>query len=159
MKTVPETLLVSDAAYQGYKHRQWGVEILLVGIVIVFMFFALYGFTTELAVLVSIGFTVVCAICFSSMTIEVDRHEVIWFFGFGLGKKSLPLEEIESCKSVKNSLWLGLGVHSYGTGWIYNISGLLGVEIELKSGASIRLGSNQPNYLVAAIERAKAQLD
>lgn len=50
---------------------------------------------------------------------------------------------------------MGFGIHAYGTGWIYNVSGLLGVEIELKGGSFIRLGTDQPNYLIQAIEDAK----
>jgi hypothetical protein len=70
-------------------------------------------------------------------------------------KKSLLLEEISQCRPVKNPLWMGFGIHAFGTGWIYNISGLLGVEILLKGGALLRLGSDQPNNLSNAIMSAK----
>jgi hypothetical protein len=99
------------------------------------------------------------AIAFSSMTIEVNESEISWCFGPGFFKKTLPLEEIGQCKKVKNPIWMGFGIHAYGTGWIYNVSGLLGVEIELKGGAFIRLGTDQPNYLIQAIEDAKANVD
>lgn len=49
---------------------------------------------------------------------------------------------------------MGFGIHPFGTGWIYNVSGLLGSEIELKSGSFIRLGTNEPNYLLQAMDDA-----
>ena len=102
-------------------------------------------------------FTLV-AIAFSSMTIEVNESEISWNFGPGLFKKTLPLEEVGACQKVKNPVWMGFGIHAYGTGWIYNVSGLLGIEIELKGGAFIRLGTDEPNYLLQAIEDAKDNL-
>jgi hypothetical protein len=97
------------------------------------------------------GVLTMTAIIASSMTIEVNESEITWWFGPGVFRKSLPLEDVNTCRKVKNPVWMGLGIHAFGTGWIYNVSGLWGVEIELKSGALIRLGTDEPNYLVQAI--------
>lgn len=105
------------------------------------------------------GTLTITAIIFSSMTIEVNESEVSWFFGPGAFKKRVSLEEIASCRKVKNPIWMGFGIHGFGTGWIYNVSGLLGVEIELKGGSFIRLGTNQPNYLLQAIVDAKDNVE
>ncbi len=93
------------------------------------------------------------------MTIDVNESEISWFFGPGVLKKKTPLEEVASCIKFKNPVWMGFGIHSFGTGWIYNVSVLWGVEIELKGGALVRLGTNEPNYLLQAIKDAKDNLD
>lgn len=78
-----------------------------------------------------------------------------WFFGPDILRKRLLLEEQDVCKKIRNPLWMDFGIHANGTGWIFKGSGPLGLEITLKSGAYIRLGSDQPNYLAQTIEDAK----
>lgn len=158
----PSTLVWRDGSYQAYKHRQWGYVILAVMPILAAM---ILGVNDWIQVIPSFGIGIlfglltITTIIFSSMTIEVNESELSWFFGPGVFKKQIPLEEIGSCKKVKNPLWMGFGIHAFGTGWIYNVSGLLGVEIELKGGSFIRLGSDQPNYLIQAIEDAKDNLE
>ncbi len=157
-EVTPEELVWRDGSYQTYKHRQWGIVTLAIIPLFVFTILMIENISqsmppTLLGLL--FGILTITGIVFSSMTIEVNESELSWFFGPGFFKKQLQLEEIGDCKKVKNPLWMGFGIHAFGTGWIYNVSGLLGVEIELKSGAYIRLGTNEPNYLVNAIEDAK----
>jgi transcriptional regulator with XRE-family HTH domain len=153
-----DTLFWRDGAYQAYKHKQWGF-VTLVGIAIAaILMLVINDLVVALpaaGIGVLFGLLTLVAIAFSSMTIEVNESEISWYFGPGLFRKSLPLEEVGSCRKVKNPIWMGFGIHAYGTGWIYNVSGLLGIEIELKGGSFIRLGTDQPNYLIQAIEDAK----
>lgn len=152
-----DTLFWRDGAYQAYKHKQWGfvtfAAIPLMAVLVMIMNDLVAIPAPALGVL--FGSLTLVAVTFSSMTIEVNESEISWYFGPGLFKKSLPLEEVGQCKKVKNPLWMGFGIHAYGTGWIYNVSGLLGVEIELKGGSFIRLGTDEPNYLIQAIEDAR----
>ncbi len=157
-KVEADSLYWRDGVFQSYKHKQWGyvtagaIPLIIALLLGINKFFAVIPASALGVIFGSLTFV---AIVFSSMTIEVNESEVSWYFGPGLFKKSLLLEEVGSCKKVKNPIWMGFGIHAYGTGWIYNISGLFGVEIELKSGAFIRLGTDEPNYLVQAIEDAK----
>lgn len=154
-----DSLFWKDGSFQVYRHRQWSwVMFTLMPLIAACLLGAQSQFNLmpPAAVGVLFGLLTVVAIAFSSMTIEVNESEIQWFFGPGAFRKSLPLEEIANYKAVKNPIWMGFGIHAYGTGWIYNVSGLLGVEIELKGGSFIRLGSDEPKYLVAAIEDAKA---
>jgi transcriptional regulator with XRE-family HTH domain len=157
----PGTLVWRDGSYQTYKHRQWGYVTwatipILAGTILGINAWA--QIIPPFAIGIIFGLLTIVAIIFSSMTIEVNESEVSWFFGPGVLKKQIPLEEVAGCRKVKNPLWMGFGIHAFGTGWIYNVSGLLGVEIELKGGSFIRLGTDQPNYLVQAIEDAKDNL-
>ncbi|WP_331351770.1 helix-turn-helix transcriptional regulator [Cellvibrio sp. UBA7671] len=143
-----DTLFWRDGAYQAYKHKQWGF-VTLAGIsMVAVLVLAINDLAVALpaaGIGVLFGVLTLVAIAFSSMTIEVNESEISWYFGPGLFKKGLPLEEVGQCKKVKNPIWMGFGIHAYGTGWIYNVSDLLGVEIELKGGSFIRLGTDQPN--------------
>ena len=156
-----DTLIWKDGDYKIYRHKQWSfVTFTVIPIIAA----CTLGFDDKFnnlppaAIGVLFGLLTIAAVIFSSMTIEVNESDVRWHFGPGVFRKSLPLEEIAKCKSVKNPIWMGFGIHAFGTGWIYNVSGLLGIEIELKGGAFIRLGSDEPNYLVAAIEDAISNL-
>jgi len=156
------TLVWRDGRYQAYKHRQWGIASLTVLFILAATLLAINDLTPLFpAALMGVifGALTLIAVTFSSMTIEVNESEVCWYFGPGIFRKRILLEEIGACSKVKNPLWMGLGIHAFGTGWIYNVSGLLGIEIELKGGSFIRLGSNQPNYLLQAIADAKDNIE
>lgn len=151
-----KTLMMGEL--KAYRHRQWSFVmpvVLILAEALVLALHGAFGFPNAVLWILLVEFVVI-AVLFSSMTIEVDGVSINWHFGPGLIRKSTPLSEVASCQTVKNPWWMGFGVHGFGTGWIYNVSGLLGVEIKLKGGASIRLGSDEPNYLASAINEALA---
>ncbi|WP_371193318.1 helix-turn-helix transcriptional regulator [Glaciecola sp. SC05] len=159
-----QSLFYKDAEFTGYKHRQVGYTILIVFFLIVSFLFTIVGLAIDSVnldddiLLIAIGISalpvVVATILFSTMTIDVSQDSIIWHFSFGFWKKTLALSEIESATCVKNSVLNGFGIRMLGSGWLYNVSGLHAVHIELKSGSCIRLGSDQPKYLLSAIEHA-----
>jgi DNA-binding XRE family transcriptional regulator len=154
-----ENLVWKDGCFQIYRHKQWSWVTFTVMPLIAAAILAAQASLNAIpsaGLGVIFGLLTLVTVIFSSMTIEVNESEILWFFGPGAFLKKLPLEEVGTYTAVKNPLWMGFGIHAYGTGWIYNVSGLLGVNIELKGGSFIRLGSNEPNYLIAAIEDAKA---
>lgn len=154
----PASLIWPDGAYQTYFHKQRGFVLFIVIPILAACILLLNQEVQSIppiALGIVSGILTVVAILFSSMTIEVNESEIAWFFGPGAFKKSILLEEVGICKKVKNPIWMGFGIHAFGTGWIYNVSGLLGIEIELKGGSFIRLGTDQPDYLIQAIEDAK----
>jgi transcriptional regulator with XRE-family HTH domain len=154
-----DSLIWKDGCFQIYRHKQWAwFTFTAMPLIAVALLAAQdhFNILPPAALGVIFGVLTVVTLIFSSMTIEVNESEISWFFGPGAFRKSLALEEVGNYKVVKNPIWMGFGIHAYGTGWIYNVSGLLGIEIELKGGSFIRLGSNEPNYLLAAIEDAKA---
>lgn len=88
---------------------------------------------------------------FSSLKIEVNEANLVFWFGPGWWRKIIPLVEITSCKIVRNPWWYGWGIHMTPKGWIYNVSGFQGVEITLVTGKTIRLGTDEPQALAQAI--------
>ena len=99
------------------------------------------------------------SILFFNLTVKVNKREVVWYFGPKFWRKSLPISEVVECSVVQNSFLNGFGIRDIGTGWLYNVSGLLAVEMKLKSGSVIRLGTNEPEFLKNAIESARLQTE
>lgn len=94
---------------------------------------------------------------FSTLTVEVDEERLAFAFGPGVLRKTVPIVEIESAGVVVNPWWYGWGIRLTPEGWLYNVSGLLAVEIRRTDGSRFRLGSDEPDALLAAIEEALAR--
>ena len=91
---------------------------------------------------------------FSVLTVKVDRERVRLYFGPGLVRKSFLLSEVVSSRVVTNPWYAGWGIRLGPDGWLFNVSGLRGVEIETRGGTRCRIGSNEPEKLDARIKKA-----
>jgi hypothetical protein len=89
---------------------------------------------------------------FGSLTIEVDGEELCHYFGPGFWKKTYLLSDIESVEQVRNSWIFGWGIRLTPHGWLYNVSGLDAIQIQLKSGGKFRIGTDDAHGLIAAIQ-------
>ncbi len=88
---------------------------------------------------------------FSALTVEVTAESLTWYFGPGVWMQSLDRDSIASATCVENKWWWGFGVHFTPRGWLYNVAGLRGVEIACRSGRTLRIGSDEPEALAAAL--------
>ena len=88
---------------------------------------------------------------FISLTVTVDRESVRLSFGIGLIRKSFRLSEIQSVAPVRNHWLYGWGIHLTPRGWLFNVSGLDAVELEMKNGRHYRIGTDEPVKLAEAI--------
>jgi hypothetical protein len=95
----------------------------------------------------------IVGLIFSSLTIEIDSEALSWWFGFGVWAKRIALEEIASAAAVKNPWWYGFGIHRTPRGWLYNVSGLDAVEVCLRDGRILRLGTDEPGKLASELTR------
>jgi len=93
----------------------------------------------------------VSSLLFCSLTIRITKDKITWFFGPYFWKKKLKLEEIHSVKIIRTKWYFGFGIRLVSSGWLYNVSGLDAVELTLKDGTTISLGTNQANELQNAI--------
>jgi len=106
-----------------------------------------------------IGFAVLLAlvaIAFYGLTVEVNssRHSVSFWFGPGVGKKTLNFNDIESVRAVRNSLRHGVGMRISHDGWVYAAAGFSAIEILLKDGTKYRIGTNDQETLLASFPEA-----
>lgn len=85
------------------------------------------------------------------MKTEVTEQQVSIRFGVGIVKRVVPVESIQSVTVVANPWYYGWGVRLIPNGWLYNISGTKGIELQLKSGRVARIGSADPEGLARAV--------
>jgi len=94
----------------------------------------------------------ICLLVFYQITITVDASSVSFKLGIGLFGKQYRISDIQSCKAVKNSAFVGIGIRMLPNGWLYNVSGLYAVELQFKNRSSVvRIGTDKPDEVAAAI--------
>ena len=106
---------------------------------------------------IAIGVLIIIAVAlvlFCSLTVVIWEEELEVRFGPGPIRKRFKLNEIESCKVVKNHWYNGWGIRLIPHGILYNVSGFYAVEIKLRTGKQYRIGTNVPQELEAAIQRS-----
>lgn len=88
---------------------------------------------------------------FHSLNIEVSAGEVRWSFGPVFWKKAIKIESIQQINPITLKWYYGLGIRYIGSGWLYTVSGTSAIQITLKDGSKINLGTNDLNNLMNAI--------
>jgi len=89
---------------------------------------------------------------FHSLTIQVNRNEALSRFGIGMIKKSFPSAEIKTAERVCNRWYYGWGIKLTPEAWLYGVSRFEAVKIVMTNGRKSRLGTDEPDDLLAAIE-------
>ncbi|HSP90804.1 MAG TPA: hypothetical protein VLN08_07855 [Vicinamibacterales bacterium] len=90
---------------------------------------------------------------FSTLTVIVRDQAVIVFFGPGLIRRRIPLHRIRGVRTVRSPWYYGWGIRLTPSGWMWNVSGLDGVEIEFDDGHRFRIGSDEPGKLAEVLRR------
>ncbi|MEW6145437.1 MAG: hypothetical protein AB1598_10510 [Thermodesulfobacteriota bacterium] len=120
------------------------------GLYLLLNFFYLHGFSIFFVVVfVALA---VCLVLFAALTVKVDSRDVHLRFGIGFIRKKFPVSGIESAGIVRNPWYYGWGIRKTPDGWLYNVSGMIAVELRMKSGERYRIGTNDPSGLLNAIE-------
>jgi len=141
----------------SYRHTQSGKFIwliLLIGLFILAIAITVAGIVDQTMIvvtIVSIAISFLLGWMFGSLTVSISGGLLNWWFGPGFWRKKVPVHDIAACEAVRNYWWWGWGIRYYTKGWLYSISGLDAVELRLKSGKFIRIGTDQPEKLVMAL--------
>ncbi len=98
----------------------------------------------------------VALVLFHSLTIEVDRRRLRCRFGWSPIGRTFPLNDILDARAVRNPWYFGWGIRWTPYGWLFNVSGVEAVELKLRNGSRFRIGTDQPQKVVTAIERYQA---
>jgi hypothetical protein len=88
---------------------------------------------------------------FRSLTVTVDDSNIELQFGGWLTAKRILLSDVLECIITRTAPWTGWGIHYTGEGWLYNVYGLDAVQLVLKDGGKIIIGTDEPSELAAAI--------
>jgi len=134
-----------------YLHRQSSgmmLIILLLPVAIV----AVAAWTSRIwwLYLLAVAFVLI-AWLFSSLTIEVNDRELSSYFGPGFWRRRVPLGDIVSVERTTSSALEGWGIRITTRGMLYNVAGRDAVEVTLATGRRFRLGTDDPDGLVAAL--------
>lgn len=142
-----------------YRHTQYGalmfIVFLLTGILIVVVALMVIAEGRMLSAILMICVYLLGLGSFYSFTVEISAEKLKFWFGIGVIRKTYELSEIQSTKEVKNPWYYFWGVKSIPGGWFYAVAPGTAVEIELKNGKLVQLGTNEPEKLKQAIDTAR----
>ena len=137
----------------SYRHTQWATVLLAVFgsvagvLVLLFALDPAFLPIPGMAVVV----VIVAASLFCCLTVSVSHERLSLRFGIGLIKKSFSIGDVRSVEVVRNRWYYGWGIRYTPHGWLFNVSGLDAVEIALGNGRKYRIGTDEPQALLAAI--------
>ena len=134
-----------------YIHRQ-SSGMMLVVLLVPVVVCAVVAWTARVwwLYLLAVAFVLV-AWLFSSLTVEVNERDLVSYFGPGFWRKDTPLGDITGVERTRNSALEGWGIRITPRGMLYNVAGRDAVEIRLATGRQFRLGTDDPDGLVAAL--------
>ena len=88
---------------------------------------------------------------FSRLEATVSDGRIVVAFGFGRPHREIEMADVTAVRQVRNTWIQGWGIRKITNGWMYNVWGLDAVEVELSSGDVFRIGTDDPENLLAAI--------
>ncbi len=139
-----------------YHHRQVGTLVIsVVGLTVVMLALLLHYVGAHPIGVACLILLILSLALFSALTVEVTDTHIVLRFGPGLIKKSFALNSIRNAGPVRNQWYFGWGIRLLPRGWLYNVSGLDAIELEMIDGRAHRIGTDQPAELLAAIEEAQ----
>ena len=97
-------------------------------------------------------------LAFSRLTVMVEEERVSVGFGGGLARRRFELHTIEEASVVKTPWLAGWGIRLTRQGWLYNACGRGAVQLRFAGGRRFTIGTNEPEALLAAIDRAREGL-
>lgn len=144
----------------SYQHKQFGGISLLASVAGVLVILGLVSQMGAHPLLLAVlGLLVFVAVAFSSLTVAVTFSSLVFWFGPGILRKTVSLEDIERVEAVRNPWYYGVGMRITPRGMLYNVSGLSAVEITQRSGGRFRLGTDEPERLCRALQEAMSRFE
>lgn len=137
-----------------YDHTQKSIGITTTSLAIAGLILCALALYTGISLLFSLIFiiTLLIILIFTTLTIQIGNGQISWYFGPGFWKKEIELREIASVHTVRTKWYYGFGIRLIPTGWMYNVSGLDAVQIKLKNGKIITLGTDEPEKLLTSLK-------
>jgi len=143
-----------------YQHRQVGGFSLLGAGAGVLLILALVGqMGPHPMLLLVLGLMVLVGVMLSSLTVVVTPSSLVFWFGPGVLRKTVPLAELEGVEAVRNPWYYGIGLRATPRGMLYNVSGLSAVEVTRRDGGRFRIGTDEPERLCASLRQAMARFE
>ncbi|MGE0359427.1 MAG: hypothetical protein AB7H93_03265 [Vicinamibacterales bacterium] len=136
----------------AYRHTQVGPWLPLVGAATAVAAGALSG--SWRGALPILAIILVVWSLFGTLTTAVDGDAATCAFGpIPLIRKRLAIADIRGATAIRTSPLWGWGLRLTPRGWLWNVSGLDAVELELANGGRFLVGTDEPLELLAALRR------
>lgn len=150
-----------ESTMKDYHHTQRGLLIqVLIGLVSIAILVTavvsfIYGSISGGVISLAVAVLLILVLClFHSLTVHVSKELIQVKFGVGLIHTSFSVSEIRAVKTVRNHWISGWGIRWIPGGWLFNVSGFDAVELNMANGRRYRIGTDEPQALLAAIEAA-----
>lgn len=154
IEVMSQKKLRDEMNLRRYSHTQIGwVIIIALGLATIYVMVREFPHI-PFVVLAILG---ICLILFPTLTVMSDPDSLEIRFGSGIIRKRFLFKDIESCRVVKNPWYYGWGIRCIPHGWMYNVSGLYAVEIQMKNGKRYRIGTDVPEELAQFIRQQTAR--
>ncbi len=151
----------TEASSVRYHHTQfgWPSALAALGVVGVVMLAAATGGIGALPPILPVILAIVLTALtvFSRMDTVVTAEHLRVSFLPGWPRRTIPLSRIQSVRRVRTSWLWGWGIRLTHRGWLWNVSGLEGVELALEGGGRLRVGTDDVDGLLAALNEAGAR--
>lgn len=138
-----------------YSHRQFNrffFIFLLLGTLAAVMAVVIEHRTIMIVPILAVG--VLVAVLFSSLSVEVNDSHLRFWYGFGLFRWNILLSDIATATRSRSHWYEGWGIRLSFRGWLYNISGFDCIEVRRTNGRAFRLGTDDPERLLSALQQA-----
>jgi hypothetical protein len=88
---------------------------------------------------------------FSRMTVTVGQDAVRMTFGLGWPHRTVDLVGVTDVEVMRNRWWMGFGIRYIRSGSLWNVWGSDAVELCLRTGQRLRIGTDDPQGLRDAL--------
>ncbi len=149
----------ADELPAPYEHKQQGWIHIPMEVIAILMLLVIWlpdvPFQVMLGLTIGAGILVLLTLMFRTLTIKDEGENLLAQFGpWPVFRKRIPYERIVSAEAGKTSLIDGLGYHWIPMrGWTLNIAGRDCVHLQMLSGSSIRLGTDDVQGLLEVVNR------
>jgi len=135
-----------------YQHTQRSkILFIIIVFVLLFMLFLMYRFGFNWIGAVVFLLMIIALYLFNSLVVRVSADKIYIAFGSGLIRKNIQISTITSAEKVRNKWYYGFGIRLIPGGQMYNVAGLDAVELKLTNGRVFRIGTDEPDKLLAVI--------
>ena len=143
----------------SYRHTQIGyVTITSLGVAIAVLGY-MAAAAPSMAIVPVLLVTAIAFVLFATLTTTVEPGVLEVRFGPGVIRRRINLSDIQNVRVVRNPWYCGWGIRWIGRGWLWNVSGLQAVELELRGGRRFRIGTDQPQLLTRALREPLSAAD
>jgi hypothetical protein len=147
---------------EHYRHTQigWSLIAIVVGVGLLELTIVALTTVSTLALTLAGALAAVFAVLlvmFASLTVVVEDKTLHLWFGAGLLRREVLLGDVVATRALRIPWWTGWGVRAVSHGWLYRVGGRDAVEFELDNGRVVRVGSDEPAALLAAVAKALGQ--